>query len=156
MGKLSNFLNLRGCSGESREDCSDIGSLLHGNDPELILLVDPDEEGLGSIVEDTSALGPVSLHASSDEVLVSRHKEEVVVDELLPHFLVHPSERVIGAGKVALSWEYYNNSLNKKEIYLEIAKGSLHEALHFQTLLLSDSRAEAKSRNASSDPSFKM
>ena len=41
-------------------------------------------------------------------------------------------------------------------VHLEIAKGSLHEALHFQTLLLSDSRAQAKSRNASSDPSFKM
>ena len=80
----------------------------------------------------------------------------MVVDKLLPHFLVHPSERVVGAGKVALSWEYYNNSLNKMEIYLEIAKGSLHEALHFQTLLLSDSRAQAKSRNASSNPSFKM
>merc|ERR1719495_2183090 len=37
-------------------------------------------------------------------------------------------------------------------VALEIAKGSLHEALHFQTLLLGDSRAQAKSRNASSNP----
>ena len=80
----------------------------------------------------------------------------MVVNELLAHLLVHPGQRVVGAGKVALSWEYYNNSLNKMEIYLEIAKGSLHEALHFQTLLLSDSRAQAKSRNASSNPSFNM
>ena len=41
-------------------------------------------------------------------------------------------------------------------VHLEVAKGSLHEALHFQTLLLSDSRAQAKSRNASSNPSFNM
>ena len=40
----------------------------------------------------------------------------MVVDKLLPHFLVHPSERVVGAGKVALSWEYYNNSMNKMEM----------------------------------------
>ena len=40
----------------------------------------------------------------------------MIVDKLLPHFLVHPSERVIGAGKVALSWEYYNNSMNKMEM----------------------------------------
>merc|ERR1719328_736802 len=69
-------------------------------------------------------------------LFVSGHKEEVVVDKLLPHFLVHPSERVVGAGKVAL----------------KIAKCSLHEALHFQTLLLGNSRAQAKSRNASSNP----
>ena len=82
-------------------------------------------------MENASSLWPISLHATrlqfshkvqagkTDQdlqVLVSGHKEEVVVDKLLPHFLVHPSERVVGAGKVALSWEFYNNSLNKLEM----------------------------------------
>merc|ERR1712088_1089165 len=37
-------------SGETTEDSLDIATLLHGDDAELILLVDPDEEGLGIVV----------------------------------------------------------------------------------------------------------
>merc|ERR1712165_142661 len=49
-------------SGETLEDSLDITSLLHGDNTELILLVDPDQEGLVGVVEDTTALGPVTLH----------------------------------------------------------------------------------------------
>jgi len=55
MGKLALGLDVGGSSAESVEDFDDTGSLLHGNDSELILLVDPDEESLGIVVEDTSA-----------------------------------------------------------------------------------------------------
>merc|ERR1711936_1529545 len=72
----------------------DIPTLLHGNDSELIFFIDPDEESLGSIVEDASALRPVSLHTSNSEVSVSRDKEEVVVDKLLSDLLVHSSQRI--------------------------------------------------------------
>ena len=73
----------------------DVTALLHGDDPELVLLVDPDEEGLGVVVEDAAALGPVALHAGGDEVLVARDEQEVVVDELQPHLLVHAEQRVV-------------------------------------------------------------
>ena len=33
--------------------------------PGLVLLIDPQEEGLGLVVEDASALGPVTLHTSN-------------------------------------------------------------------------------------------
>jgi hypothetical protein len=44
---------------------------LHGDDTELILLVDPDEESLGVVVEDTTALGPVAVESASLEEAVT-------------------------------------------------------------------------------------
>ena len=52
-------------TGKTSEDTLDISSLLHGDDTGLVLLVDPHEEGLGVIVEDSTALGPVTLHTSN-------------------------------------------------------------------------------------------
>jgi hypothetical protein len=37
---------------------------LHGDDSELVLLVDPDEEGLGVVVEDASAAWPVTVEVA--------------------------------------------------------------------------------------------
>jgi hypothetical protein len=53
-----------GGSAQSLEDSSDISALLHGDDSQLILFVDPDEEGLGVVVEDTSARRPVSVESA--------------------------------------------------------------------------------------------
>ena len=64
-------LDLGGGSGETLEDFSDVGALLHGDDTELILFVDPDEEGLGIVVEDASALWPVTVQAASLKETVS-------------------------------------------------------------------------------------
>merc|ERR1739847_19112 len=70
-------------SGEPFEDSLDITSLLHGNDTELILLIDPDQEGLVGIVENTTAFGPITLHTSNLQVGVTRHEQEMVINELL-------------------------------------------------------------------------
>merc|ERR1712038_252975 len=87
-------------SGETTEDSLDIATLLHGDDAELILLVDPDKEGLGIVVVDTTALGPVALHAGNSQVAITGHEEEVVVDQLLADLLVHAGQGVVGTGKV--------------------------------------------------------
>merc|ERR1711997_1085795 len=55
-------------TGKTREDSLDVATLLHGDDPHLVLLVHPQEEGLGLVVEDSTALGPVTLHTGNDEV----------------------------------------------------------------------------------------
>merc|ERR1719347_2047963 len=114
-------------TGKAREDLLDVSSLLHGDDPHLILLIDPEQEGLLSIVEDATALGPVTLHASGSEVAVSRHEEEVVIDKLLADLLVHASEGVVGASKVTS----------------QLGESVLHESLNSDTLLLGDSGGES-------------
>merc|ERR1712165_696817 len=122
-------------SGESLKDTLDISTLLHGNDSELIFFIDPDKESLGSIVEDASTLRPVSLHTSNSEVSVSRDKEEVVVDKLLSDLLVHSSQRIVLSSEVSS----------------EGSSGTLHQLLNTKTLLLGDSRREAKAIDGTSD-----
>ena len=49
---LDGLLDGLDAAGEALEDALDVAALLHGDDPELVLLVDPDEEGLLGVVED--------------------------------------------------------------------------------------------------------
>ena len=123
-------------SGEAVEHGADIAAALHGDDSQLVLLVDPGEEGLVLVVEDATTLGPVALHAGDLQVGVARDKEEVVVDQLLPHLLVHASERVVGASKVAL----------------QVGESLLHEVLNSNPLLLGDSRGKTKSVDGTTNP----
>ena len=60
--------------GESLEDLADVGALLHGDNTELILLIDPDEESLGVVVEDATGLRPLTLETTGLEVLVATLK----------------------------------------------------------------------------------
>ena len=110
-------------------------TLLHGNDTKLILLVDPGEEGLGGIVEDASALGPVALHSGGDQVFVAGHEEEMVVDQLQSVLLIHAQEREVLAGQLPG----------------ELSKCTLHQSLDGQPLLLGDSGGQTESVNAASD-----
>jgi hypothetical protein len=70
-------------SAESVEDGLDVCTRLHGDDSQLVLFVDPDEEGLVVVVEDASAIGPVSVQAAGLKEAVAFLKEEVVFNELL-------------------------------------------------------------------------
>jgi len=130
---LSNSLDT---SCKSLKDSLNISTLLHGDNSELILLIDPDEECLGIIVEDTSALRPVTLHTSNSKVSVTRNEQEVVINKLLSDLLIHASKRIVLSSKVTR----------------ESSSGILHEVLHSNTLFLGNSRAEAKSINRSSNP----
>ena len=58
-------------SAESVENFNDTSILLHGDDSELILLVNPDQESLGFVVEDTSARWPVPVETARLEEFVS-------------------------------------------------------------------------------------
>jgi len=121
--------------GKSFKDSSDISTLLHGDDTELIFLVDPDEEGLLVIVEDTTTFGPVTFHTSNGQVSVSRHKQEVVIDKLLANRFLHSSEWVIVSSKVLG----------------EVLDGADHELLNSNTLFLGDSRRKAESINGAAN-----
>jgi len=86
-------------------------------------------------VVNTTALRPVTLHASSNQVLVTRHEEEVVIDQLLAGLLFHTLQGVVGS----------------REITLKLLESLLHQALNLQPLLLGNSRGESKSSNATSN-----
>jgi len=119
---------------ETSEDTLDVTALLHRDDSHLILFIDPEEEGLGFIVEDTTSFRPVTLHTGNSKVAVSRYEEEVIVHKLLSDLLVHTSERVVGTSKVTS----------------QLGEGALHQVLHSHTLLLGDTGRQSVSIDGTS------
>merc|ERR1719249_68583 len=134
---LDRVLNGLDTLGKPLKDFLHISSHLHRDDTELIFLVDPDEESLFVIMEDATTLRPVTLHTSNSQIPVSRHKEEVVVDQLLADLLVHASQRVVVSGKVRG----------------EALDGVDHQLFNSDTLVLGDSgrQAEAIDGTANTD-----
>merc|ERR1712012_1103602 len=124
--------------GQSSEDFFHISSLLHRDDAELVLFVHPDQESLVLVVEDTTTLRPVTLHASNGKVPVARDEEEVVVNELLTDLLIHSGQRVVVTSKV------------RGEVLDRVD----HQLLDSNTLLLGDSggKTEAIDGTANTDP----
>jgi len=132
LDRISNSLDT---TSKTLKDTLDISSLLHGDDSCLIFLIDPEKEGLGSIVEDSTALWPVTLHTSNSKVRVSTDKEEVVINKLLADSLIHASKRIVVASK----------------IICELAKSTAHQLLNINTLLLGDSGGKTESINATTN-----
>jgi hypothetical protein len=58
-------------SAESIENFKNSGTILHGNNSELIFFIDPDEESLGFVMEDTSTGWPVSVEIASSKESIS-------------------------------------------------------------------------------------
>jgi len=92
----------------------------------LILLINPDEEGLFFVVEDATSLGPVSLEEGRLEVLVIALEEEVIFSKLLLLLGGEVAERVVLALKISG----------------ELGEGSNNLSLDFLSLLSGDSRAK--------------
>ena len=65
VGELSNLLDGSCSTRKSIENSSDVSAWLHGDDSQLILLVDPHKEGLVVVVEYSSARWPVAVKATS-------------------------------------------------------------------------------------------
>jgi len=132
---LDGIANSLDSTGKTSEDSLDVSSLFHGDDTGLILLIDPHKEGLSVIVEDSTTLGPVTLHTSNCQVSVSADKKEVVIDELLSDSFIHASEWVVLASKISI----------------ESLKGRGHHLLNVNSLLLGDSGGETESINITSN-----
>merc|ERR1739844_416711 len=125
LDRVSNSLDT---TSKTSKDTLDITALLHGDDSHLIFLIDPEKEGLGSVVEDSTAIWPVTLHTSNSEVTVSTNEEEVIINKLLTNSFIHTS-KIIG----------------------KLAKGAAHQLLNINTLLLGDSGGETESINATTN-----
>jgi hypothetical protein len=102
VGELGNLLNSVGGTGESVENSTDVSTVLHGDDSKLILLINPNKEGLGIVVEDTSAIGPVSVEVAGLKETVTFLEEEVVIDKLLLGSGIHTLKRIESTLKVTL------------------------------------------------------
>jgi len=126
IGEFSFLLDVSGGGGKSLEDLEDVGSLLHGDDSELILLINPHEEGLGIVVEDTSVFGPLSLKSSRLEIFVSTLEEEMIGDELFLLGLGHGLEGVVFTLKITS----------------ELVKSGNDEVLDLSSLLGGDAGSE--------------
>lgn len=100
MGKLSCALQSRGSSGQAREHGTDVRALLHRDDTQLVLFVDPYEEALGIVMEDASSGGPVSVESSRLKESVTLFEKEVVVDELLLVSLRHAGKWIVRTLKI--------------------------------------------------------
>ena len=83
----------------------------------------------------TTTFRPIPLHTGSDQILISRHEQEMVINQLLTVSLFHAKEGEVLAGQVTFK-------------FLESA---LHEGLHFQSLFFGDSGAQTKSFDTTAD-----
>lgn len=88
-----------GSLGQSCENGTNVGSLLHRDDSELVFFVDPNEEGLLVVVEDTSAFWPIPVEIAGIKETVTLFKEEVVSDQLLLLSWSHGAERIKSTGE---------------------------------------------------------
>lgn len=68
----------------------------------MILLVDPDKEGLIVIVVDSSCIRPISIKASSFKESVSFLEEEMVFDKLLSLLLSQRGESIVFSVELTL------------------------------------------------------
>jgi len=135
VGELSDGLNVSHSSAKTVKHSWNVTTLLHRDDSELILFVDPDNESLVFVVEDASARGPVAIQTTSLKESVSFFEEEVIIDELLLSFLVHALERVEGALEVAF----------------EGVASFSDEAHDFFALLFGDARAKREGVKVATD-----
>ena len=102
VGEFQYSLDVSSSSAESIEDFLDSSSWLHGDNSELILLVDPHKEGLGVVVVDATSLWPLTLETAGLEVLVTTLEEEMVLDKLGLLLFGHCSESVVFSFEVTI------------------------------------------------------
>jgi len=74
---------------ESFKDLVNISTLLHTDNSELIFFIYPNQSSFAFIMENTSSFWPLSFHSWENEIFISAHEKEMIVNELLSNFLVH-------------------------------------------------------------------
>jgi len=94
MGEVDNRFNMLSGSAESLKYLWDVSIFLHRNDSKLILLINPDKESLGVVVENTSTRWPVSVKTARLKESVTLFEEEMVSDELFLILFAHAFEWV--------------------------------------------------------------
>ena len=75
---------------------AEISSHLHGDDTKMIFFIDPDEEGFGIVVEDTTPGRPEATSVRSLEETIAFLKEEMIVNQFLLNLFAHARQWVEG------------------------------------------------------------
>jgi hypothetical protein len=100
VSETSHLFNLGAGDGESSEDSTDISAILHGDDSQLVFLVDPDEERFCGVVEDSSAFWPVTVKSAGFKEAITLFEEEVICNELVSLLVGHGAKRVEGSSEL--------------------------------------------------------
>lgn len=67
---------------------------LHGDDTEMVLLVAPDQERFGIVMEDATATGPETASVGGLQEAITFLEQEVIVDQFLLDVLAHAGKGV--------------------------------------------------------------
>jgi len=95
----------------------------------LIFLINPDEESLGVVVEDTTGLRPVTLETAGLKILVATLEEEVVSDELVTLLVGHGLKRVVLALELTGEGVKSGDDLALKSLTVSTADGGTERVL---------------------------
>jgi len=117
------------------QNLSNVSTVLHGDDTEVIFFVDPDEESLGFVVVDTTSVGPVTAGVSGLEEAISFLEEEVILNKLVLDFLGHSLEWVVSTGELSFG---------------ELIEDTLNLSFHLEVVGLSQARVELVSLKGTS------
>ena len=98
--KADGLVQLVHHAAQAFEHGTDVPSLLHADDTEMVLLVHPHQEGLLIVEEDAAAFGPVPGEASSLHEAISLLEQEMLLDEPVLGFLLHAQQGIVLAGQV--------------------------------------------------------
>lgn len=82
MSEFSFLFNLSTCSTQPAEDSTNVSSLLHADDSELVFFIYPHEECLFIVVIDASTLRPISIQATCFKESISFFEKEVISNQL--------------------------------------------------------------------------
>ena len=89
VGELDDLLNFFRSTSKSCEDLQNIGAFLHRDNSELILLIDPHQECLVIIVENSPSFRPITVQASGFKESIALLEKEMVLDQLFAILFAH-------------------------------------------------------------------
>lgn len=95
MNILPYFLNLLSTYGQSLKYCLEIRALLHRNNFQMVFFIDPDQEGLGIVVEDASASWEISVQTSCFLESITWLQQEVFVGEYVKLLFIQITDFVV-------------------------------------------------------------
>jgi len=110
---------------EPAEDFLDVSTLLHTDNTEMILLINPDQEALLIVMPDTTGIRPVTCHTSAAQQ--GRHglvKQEVISNELILLSVCHLREGIVLALEFSIKTsEHFSGDLLNLTTFTAGAEG---------------------------------